>query len=149
MSSNSSAVGPLVTLGLVDDLGVRSFDFSVESLIVMTLIDVDLEDLSDLPGFRPLSRSVTGEIDVAGAAIISPIGVAASSLYRRYLPRCGVVDGLAVLPSPVPNSAVCADVASALEAAPDELAVEGASNTPPRAGSMTDPIRLITYQRSL
>ena len=78
MSSSSSAVGPLVTLGLVDDLGVRSFDFSVESLIVMTLIDVDLEDLSDLPGFRPLSRSVTGEIDVAGAAIISPIGVAAS-----------------------------------------------------------------------
>ena len=61
MSSISSAVGPLGTLGLVDDLGVRLFDFSVEP----TLIDVDLEDLSDLPDFRPLSRSVTGEIDVA------------------------------------------------------------------------------------
>ena len=127
----------------------------------MTLIEVDLEDLSDL---RLLPRSATGEIDVAGAAIISllprglrELGPAAAasydgfniSLYRWYLPRCGAVDGLDVLPSPVPNSAVFAEVASTLEAAPDEWAVEGASNIPPRAGSIADPIRLITCQRSL
>ena len=98
----------------------------------MTLIEVDLEDLSDL---RLLPRSATGEIDVAGAAI--------------NLPRCRAVDGLDVLPSLIPNSAVFVEAASTLEAAPDEWAVEGASNIPPRAGSIADPIRLITYQRSL
>ena len=118
--------------GLSDGLGGRLFDFSVESVVVMTLIEVDLEDLSDL---RLLPRSATGEIDVAGAAI--------------NLPRCRAVDGLDVLPSLKPNSAVFVEAAPKLEAAPDEWAVEGASNIPPRAGSIADPIRLITYQRSL
>ena len=132
MSSHSSAVGSFCPRGLRDGLGGLLFDFSVESIVVVTLIEVDLEDLSDL---RLLPRSATGEIDVAGAAI--------------NLPRCRAVDGLDVLPSLIPNSAVFVEAASKLEAAPDEWAVEGASNTPSRAGSIADPIRLITYQSSL
>ena len=111
-------------------------------------------DLTDFECWL-LPRSATGEIDVAGAAIISllprglrELGPAASasypgfniSLYREYLSRRGAVDGLDVLPSPVPNSAVFAEVASTLEAAPDEWAVEGALNIPPKAGSIADPI---------
>ena len=103
-------------------MGGLDFDFRVESIVVVILIEVDLGDLSDL---RLLPRSFTGETDVAGAA--------------ANLPRCRAVDGLNVLPSHIPKSAVFAEVASALEAAPDDWAVEGASNIPSRAGSIVDP----------
>ena len=74
ISGCSSVVSTRGTRGLIDDLGVRLFDFSVESIVVVTLTEVELEDFSDL---RLLPRSVTGEIDVAGAAVItlSPKGL--------------------------------------------------------------------------
>ena len=120
-------------------------------MVVVTLMEVELADFE----CWLLPRWAAGEVVVAGAALISPsprrlieLRPAASasypgfnmSLYREYLSRRGAVDGLDVLPSPVPNSAVFAEMASILEAAPDEWAVEGALNSPPKAESIADPI---------
>ena len=103
----------------------------------MILIEVNLVDLS---GLRLLPRSTVGEGEAAGAAVITflciaPEGQSSSSI---------------VLPSRMPNSAVFVEVAPPDEAAPDDCAVEGASNIPSKAGSIGGAlIRLITYQRSL
>ena len=92
---------------------------------MVILIEVDLLDLS---GLRLLPRSAVGEDVIAGAAITTLLCIAPEGLSSSI-----------VLPPRMPNSAVFVEVAPPDEAAPDDCAVEGASDPLSKAGTSADP----------